>query len=189
MRLVLASRNDHKRLEFARLMTGYVIDPLVDEVELPPETGATLAANALVKAQAAAEATGAASIADDSGIEADALGGGPGIRSARFAGENATDAENLAKFRREVPAGSAIAYVCALAFVDPVAKTTHVVEGRCHGTMSSDPLGQNGFGYDPIFIFNGQQDRRTMAQLSDSEKDAVSHRAEAVKDLMRWLTS
>ena len=152
MRFVLASRNDHKRREFARLMTGHVIDPLPAGVRLPPETGATFAANALAKARAAADASGRASIADDSGIEAEALGGAPGIRSARFAGDDASDADNLARLRREVPAGSGLAYVCALALADPVAGTTHVVEGRCHGTMSADERGERGFGYDPVFV-------------------------------------
>jgi len=187
VRLVLASRNDHKRREFARLMGGHVIDPLPEGVRLPPETGTTFAANALVKAQAAADATGSASIADDSGIEAEALGGGPGIRSARFAGDGASDADNLAKFRHEVPAGSRLAYVCALALVDPAAGTTHVVEGRCHGTMSAHERGVRGFGYDPVFVAAGLQGGRTMAELTDAEKDAVSHRGEAARALMAWL--
>ena len=94
---------------------------LPEEVDLPPEDGDTFAANALGKARAAAGATGRISIADDSGIEAAALGGRPGVRSARYAGEDATDEQNLAKLLAEAPAGSGLAYVCALAYVDPAA--------------------------------------------------------------------
>ena len=95
------------------------LDPLPDGVETPPETGDTYAANALIKARAAAAATGRAAIADDSGIEAAALGGRPGVRSARYAGADASDGENLAQLRREVPPGSALRYVCVVAHVDP----------------------------------------------------------------------
>src|SRR6185437_608055 len=97
VRLLLATRNEHKRREFARLLPGFEVDALPGEVVLPPEDGDTFEANALGKARAAAAATGRASIADDSGIEAAALGGAPGVRSARYAGEDATDEQNLAK--------------------------------------------------------------------------------------------
>src|SRR5256885_10195036 len=117
-RLVLPPRNPQKRGGFARLLGGHAVASLPPGVELPPETGATFVDNALPKARAAAAATGGPAIADDSGIEAAALGGAPGVRSARFAGPGATDAENLDRLRREVPAGSAPAYVCALALVD-----------------------------------------------------------------------
>ena len=109
MRLLLATRNAHKVREFARLLGGVELDPLPDDVETPEETGDTYAENALIKARAAAAATGRAAIADDSGIEAEALGGRPGVRSARYAGEAASDGENLALLRREVPPGSAAA--------------------------------------------------------------------------------
>src|SRR5918912_3229359 len=103
MRLVLSSRNDHKLRELAALLRDHELVPLPADVELPPETGATFADNALVKARAAADATGQAAIADDSGICAAALGGRPGVRSARYAGDGATDEENLAKLLQEVP--------------------------------------------------------------------------------------
>ena len=119
MRIVLATRNAHKQREFARLLPEHEIEALPEAVALPPETGDTFADNALPKARAAAAATGQPAIADDSGIEAAALDGAPGVRSARYAGPDATDAENLDRLRREVPAGSPLAYVCALAFVDP----------------------------------------------------------------------
>ena len=129
MRLVLASRNPHKLRELGELLRPHELVPLPEEVVLPPETGATFAENAAVKARSAAAGTGLPAVADDSGIEAAALGGAPGVRSARFAGEHASDAENLAKLLREAPAGSAVAYVCALAYVgDDGAE--HIVEGR-----------------------------------------------------------
>ena len=186
MRLVLATRNPGKRREFARLLPGHDIDPLPADVVLPPETGDTFAANALVKAQAAARATGQAAIADDSGIQAEALGGAPGVRSARFAGEQASDAENLDRLRREVPAGSGLTYVCALAFV-PADGEAQVFEGRCQGTMAFSPAGRGGFGYDPVFLPADGDARRTMAQLSDGEKDAISHRGHAARSLQAWL--
>ena len=123
------------------------------EVTLPPEDGETFAENALGKARAAARATGRVSIADDSGIEAAALGGAPGVRSARYAGEHATDEENLAKLLREAPAGSALEYVCAIAYVDPRAPgVERVFEGRCTGRLAAEPRGAGGFGYDPAFL-------------------------------------
>jgi len=119
VRLVLATRNAHKAREFATLLAPHEIVPLPGDVELPPETGETFEANAREKALAAARATGLPAIADDSGIEAAALGGAPGVRSARYAGEHATDEENLAKLLREAPAGSPLAYVCALVLAEP----------------------------------------------------------------------
>src|SRR5207248_11250728 len=103
MKLVLASRNAHKVRELGALLAPHELVPLPDEVELPPETGDTFEANARLKAEAAAEATGMPTVADDSGIEASALGGRPGVRSARYAGEQASDAENLEKLPRDVP--------------------------------------------------------------------------------------
>ncbi|HEY6759852.1 MAG TPA: non-canonical purine NTP pyrophosphatase, partial [Baekduia sp.] len=119
MKLVLATRNDHKVEEFSALLAPHEVVALPDAVVLPPETGTTFAETALEKARAASAATGAPALADDSGLEADALGGAPGVYSARFAGEGATDQENLDKLLREAPAGSALAYVCVIALVDP----------------------------------------------------------------------
>jgi XTP/dITP diphosphohydrolase len=186
VRLVLSTRNAHKLRELAAILTAHELEPLPDDVVLPPETGTTFAENALIKARAAAEATGRASIADDSGIAAEALGGAPGVYSARYAGEDATDEENLAKLLREAPAGSAVAYVCALAFVDPDGPTEHVVEGRCEGTLAAEPRGSGGFGYDPAFVPAEHVDR-TMAELSDAEKHAISHRGRAARALESWL--
>jgi XTP/dITP diphosphohydrolase len=201
--LLLATRNEHKRREFARLLPGWEIDRLPDDVELPPEDGETFAENALGKARAAAAATGRASIADDSGIEAAALGGRPGVRSARYAGEHATDEENLALLLREAPAGSALEYVCALAYVDPARSgeerrdRQRLFEGRCSGTLASEPRGERGFGYDPAFVPDERPERErererereteTMAELSDERKDEISHRGRAARALLEWL--
>src|SRR5262249_47962015 len=119
--LVLATRNPHKLREGGRLLApaGIAVEPLPGGIELPPEEGGTFADNALRKARTAADATGRPAIADDSGIEAAALGGAPGVRSARYAGFDASDEDNLVKLMREAPAGSPLKYVCALAYVDP----------------------------------------------------------------------
>jgi XTP/dITP diphosphohydrolase len=187
VRLVLASRNAHKAREFARLLAPHEVAPLPDHVELPPEDGDTFAANALPKARAAARATGRPAIADDSGVEAAALRGAPGVRSARYAGQDASDAENLAKLLREAPAGSPLAYVCALAYVDPAAGREELVEGRCSGRLADVPRGTRGFGYDPAFVPDEEGSGRTMAELSDHEKDAISHRGRAARELLPRL--
>ena len=186
MRLVLATRNAHKVQEFARLLDGVAVEALPDEVELPPETGSTYEENALIKARAAAHATGRAAIADDSGVEAAALDGRPGVFSARFAGEAAGDAENLQKLIAEAPADSGLQYVCALVYVSPEGAEQRF-EGCCAGTMASQPRGEGGFGYDPVFLPSGEGSGRTMAELSDLEKDAISHRGAAARALRAWL--
>jgi XTP/dITP diphosphohydrolase len=220
MRLLLATHNGHKRREFERLFElaapdRVELDVLPDTVTMPPEDGETFAENALGKARAAAAATSRVSIADDSGIAAAALGGAPGVRSARYAGEHATDAENLEKLLREVPAGSALEYVCAIAYVDPGTGVERVFEGRCSGRLAAEPRGERGFGYDPAFLPDetpptdagepsladdglsadmrtpGDQSlaKPTMAELSDEQKDAISHRGRAARALLDWLQS
>ena len=190
MELVLATRNPHKLREFEKLLAPYVVLPLPDDVELPPETGTTFAENAATKARTAADATGRIAVADDSGIAAAALGGRPGVYSARYAGENASDEENLARLLREVPRDGdrGVAYVCALAYAAPDG-TEHLVEGRCEGTLTHDPRGDGGFGYDPAFVPADRDDGRTMAELTQEEKDAISHRGRAARLLATWLDS
>lgn len=189
--LVLATRNPHKLREFARLLApaGIEVRRLPDDVVLPPEDGETFADNALPKARAAATATGRPAIADDSGIEAAALDGRPGVYSARYAGLSATDEENLAKLLREAPAGSALRYVCALAYVDPDSGVEQLFFGYCTGRLAVEPRGEGGFGYDPAFLPDDDEDAsgRTMSELSDTEKDRISHRGAAVAELMSWL--
>jgi XTP/dITP diphosphohydrolase len=187
VRLLLATRNAHKLREFERLLDTVALDPLPDGVDTPPEDGDTYAANALIKARAAVAATGRAAIADDSGIEAEALGGAPGVRTARYAGERATDAENLAKLAAEAPAGSRLRYVCVIAHVDADG-TERTFEGTTDGRVAGQPRGEGGFGYDPLFVpDDGLDDGRTMAELSDGEKDAISHRGRAARALADWL--
>jgi XTP/dITP diphosphohydrolase len=185
--LLLATRNVHKLREFERVLAPYRVAPLPEGVELPPEDGDTFAANALGKARAAAQATGGPAIADDSGIEAAALGGAPGIRSARFAGEHASDEANLDKLLAEAPAGTGLRYVCALVYVDPARGIEEVFEGTCEGVVAASPRGDGGFGYDPAFLPDGDHGGRTMAELGDAEKDAISHRGRAARALLAWL--
>ena len=185
MRLLVATRNPHKLRELGRLLSGVELDPLPDGLPTPREDGDTYAANALIKARAAAAATGRTAIADDSGIEAEALGGAPGVRTARFAGERATDAENLAKLAAEAPAGTGLRYVCVIAHVEPDG-AEHTFEAHATGTVASEPRGEGGFGYDPIFVAD-ETPGRTMAELADDEKDAISHRGRAAQALEAWL--
>jgi XTP/dITP diphosphohydrolase len=202
MELILATRNAHKLREVSRLLAPYglTVAPLPESVELPPEDGESFEANALPKARAAAAALGLPVIADDSGIESAALGGRPGVRSARFAGEHATDAENLAKLLADAPAGSELRYVCALAFVDgaaagagsgaaAAADSERVFFGDCRGRLAAAPAGSAGFGYDPAFLPADRTDNLTMAELSEAEKDAISHRGHAVRAFAEWFTS
>jgi XTP/dITP diphosphohydrolase len=199
LKLLLATHNEHKRREFARLLARpagegrWTLEALKEGITLPPEDGDTFAENALGKARAAAKATGEPTIADDSGIEAAALGAAPGVRSARYAGEHASDEENLRKLMREAPVGSVLEYVCAIAYVDPGSDTERVFEGRCAGRLSGERRGQRGFGYDPAFLPDegpSPDDGRpalTMAELSDEQKDAISHRGRAMAALLDWL--
>jgi len=186
--VIVATRNRHKLVELARVLGERCVEALPDEVELGPETGETFAANALAKARVAAAATGRVTIADDSGIAAAALDGAPGVRSARFAGEHASDEQNLALLIDRVPPGSALAYVCVIAYVDPRSGVERTFEGRCEGTMASARRGSGGFGYDPVFVPAAEgPDGRTMAELDPAEKDAISHRGIALRALAAWL--
>jgi XTP/dITP diphosphohydrolase len=188
--LVLATRNAHKVRELNGMIAPNELELLPSDVELPPETGATFAENALLKAEAAARATGRVALADDSGIEVAALGGAPGIRSARYAGEDATDEENLEKLLTELRgrADRRAAYVCVLALADPTG-AHELFEARCEGIVIDDPRGSGGFGYDPAFVPDERApgDERTMAELAPAEKDEISHRGRAARALLEWL--
>jgi XTP/dITP diphosphohydrolase len=189
-RLVVATRNEHKLRELAEILAGVELLPLPPEVELPAETGETFAENALIKARAARTATGEEAIADDSGIEAWELGGRPGVRSARYAGEGATDEQNLALLIDELrDAGDrSVAYVCVIAHIDAEGRE-RLFEGRCEGTLILEPRGSGGFGYDPAFVpaDTGEGDQRTMAELEPDEKHAISHRGRAARKLAEEL--
>jgi XTP/dITP diphosphohydrolase len=197
--MVLGTRNRGKLAEFRKLLEDLPIDLLgLSDVmpELPPvsEDGTTFEQNATKKAKAIAEATLMVTLADDSGLEVDALGGAPGVRSARFAGERPTDAENnaaLLKALEEVPEEARTArFRCVLCLVDPWTSddgSLCTVHGVCEGSIASSPRGGGGFGYDPLFIVRG--DRHTMAELSDEQKNSISHRARAIQALGPHLQS
>jgi XTP/dITP diphosphohydrolase len=189
LRIVMASRNQHKVRELASVLAPHTIEPLPEWVELPPEDGETFTDNALIKARAAAAATGTSVLADDSGIVVPALAGAPGVRSARYAGPSATDEENLDKLLQDMAGQDdrRAEYVCVLALVEPDG-SERVFEGRCEGRLVSSPRGSGGFGYDPAFVpddLDGSD--RTMAEITPSEKHAISHRGRAARSLAAAL--
>jgi XTP/dITP diphosphohydrolase len=189
-RVVVATGNAHKLAEIARLVAadelGIELIPMAElGVESPVEDGDSFEANALIKARACAAATGLPALADDSGIAVEALGGEPGIRSARFAGAEADDAANNALLLDRLAARGSVtaesrraAFVCAAALVLPCGEE-HVMLGRMEGRVIEAPRGEHGFGYDPLFIADVSTDGRTNGELLPAEKDAISHRAAA----------
>ena len=191
--MILASSNAGKLAELRALLEplGFDLTPQQElGIESPPETGETFLDNALLKARHAAARRGLPAIADDSGIEVDALEKAPGVRSARFAGEAAADEENLWKLlseMRNVPkARRGARYRCVIAFVRSAADQDPVIaEGAWEGSIAAVPRGAGGFGYDPIFVPAGEE--RTAAELAPSEKNAVSHRARALHALIAQL--
>ena len=188
--IALATHNEHKIREIQRICADWGPTWLTirsaDPASFPEvdETEDDYLGNALMKARAVAAATGVPALADDSGIEVDALGGRPGPRSARFAGEGASDAQNLAALLgalKGVPAGGRTArYRCVAALAMPGGEVTHA-EGSCEGTLLTKPRGERGFGYDPIFVPAGWEP--AMAELTDQEKDRISHRGRAFRAL------
>jgi XTP/dITP diphosphohydrolase len=200
MRVVVATGNAHKLAEIARLIDaeglGITLVPMAElGVPSPVEDGETFTENALIKARACVAATGLPAIADDSGITVDALGGAPGVRSARFAGEDADDDANnllllvsLAAAGAETPDARRAAFVCAAALALPDG-TSHVALGRMDGRVVDAPRGEHGFGYDPLFVADVSGDGRTNAELTPQEKDAISHRAAAFAALTPELAA
>jgi len=189
--LILATGNRHKLAEMRELLPEIDLQSLPPGVEMPSEDGDSFAANALIKARAVQRATGAVVVADDSGIAADDLGGAPGIYSARYAGEGASDEENLAKLLREVDAAGGerrAAYVCALVLIDAACEE-HAFEARCAGRLLAEGRGEGGFGYDPAFVPDdtGPDDERTFSELSAAEKHLISHRGRAARMLAEHL--
>jgi len=195
VRVVLASGNSGKLRELGSLLAPFGFDLVAQSalgVETPAETGQTFAENALLKARYAAAATHLPALADDSGIEVDALGGRPGIYSARYAGEGASDQANLRKMldeMRDVPAPRRTArYQCVIAFVETAADSAPILaSGTWEGTLISAPRGLGGFGYDPIFVPRGFD--RTAAELDPGEKNSLSHRGQALRALVAQLQS
>lgn len=191
--MIFATANKHKLREMRELLAGIELEPLPRGVALPPEEGDSFAEIALEKARTAQAATGRAAIGDDSGIEAMGLGGRPGIHSARYGGPGASDEENLGKLLREVgEAGEdrRAAYHCALGLVDADG-SERVFEARCEGRLIEAPRGEGGFGYDPAFVPDdtGPDDPRTMSELSQAEKNQISHRGRAARLLLSHLGS
>ncbi|HEY7594136.1 MAG TPA: RdgB/HAM1 family non-canonical purine NTP pyrophosphatase [Actinophytocola sp.] len=191
-RLLVASRNAKKLEELRRILAGAGVEVIgLDDVPpFPeaPETGATFEENALAKARDAVAATGLPAVADDSGIAVDALNGMPGVLSARWAGSAKSDPANLKLVLEQVAdvpdERLTAAFVCAAALVQPGGEEV-VVRGEWPGTLVREPRGTNGFGYDPIFVPEGET--RTSAELSSAEKDAISHRGRALHQLLPHL--
>jgi XTP/dITP diphosphohydrolase len=189
VKLVLATRNEAKLVELRRILEPLLAAEVIGLADVPayqevPETGATFAENALLKAREAVRHTGLPAVADDSGLAVDALNGMPGVLSARWAGHAAGDAANrrlvleqtadVPDFRRGA------AFICAAALVTPDGRE-QVVEGRLDGVLTRAPRGSNGFGYDPVFQPHGET--RTTAEMDPAEKDAISHRGRAFRAL------
>jgi XTP/dITP diphosphohydrolase len=189
-RIVLATRNEHKIREILRICGDWPVE-WVTRADLPEveETGRTYLDNARLKAHAVAEATDEPTLADDSGIEVDALGGAPGPRSARYAGEGATDEANLRALLRAVagvPRGGRTARYRAVAVLAWPDGGDVQAEGVCEGIIGAEPRGTGGFGYDPIFEPMGWD--RTTAELTPEEKDRISHRGRALRSLRAILS-
>ena len=187
--IALASRNRGKIEEILAICADWPVrwvTALEDPDSWPhvEETGETYLDNALLKAKAVAEATALAALSDDSGIEVDALGGAPGMHSARFAGPNASDEENLAKLIEgvsDVPEPDRTARYRCVAALYRADGSVQWAEGTCEGRLITEPRGSGGFGYDPVFVPHGEA--RTMGELSPEEKNRISHRARALRSL------
>lgn len=186
--LLIATRNTHKTREFAALLGPdfYVTDLTAHAFASVEESGGTFEENAMLKATAASRALPALAVADDSGLEVQSLGGAPGVYSARYAGENATDADNVAKLlatMRNIREREA-QFRCVLALAE-AGETVAVFEGTVRGQIAHAHAGPGGFGYDPIFVPAGYD--RTFAELGPDVKNAISHRARAVARLREYL--
>ncbi len=194
-RLAIATRNAHKLRELAAICADWPVEWVTvethdgewPEVEEPHDT---YLRNALEKAHAVAQALGIPAVADDSGLEVDALGGAPGPRSARYAGQGATDADNryqlLAALKGIPGAGRSARFRCVAAVAWPGGRELHA-EGACEGVLETKERGSGGFGYDPLFVPEGWA--RTMAELEPGEKDRISHRGRAFRALRELLAA
>ena len=191
MRLVIATGNAGKLKELRELLPPpeFEVLPQSQFTSMSvDETGLTFVENAILKARHAAQVSGLPAIADDSGLEVDALDGAPGIYSARYAGEDATDEANLHKLLRSVPVDGdrRVSYVCAVVYFVP-GQVPHVFEETCDGLLAPEPRGTGGFGYDPAFLPLDIDDGRTMAEVTADEKDRISHRGRAARAFRDWL--
>jgi XTP/dITP diphosphohydrolase len=193
--LVIASRNSGKVAEYRRLLSGipFNVLSLADYPSLPEieEHGRTFAENALLKAETVTRLTGELALADDSGLEVDALGGRPGLYSARYSGPGATDEQNNLKLLAELsglPDSQRTARFCAAIAIAGPGLTPRVVEGSCSGAIALSPRGASGFGYDPLFFV--QEAGKTFAEMDKTEKNSYSHRARAfaaAREILRHL--
>lgn len=192
-RLVIATGNQGKVLEIKEMLAGISVElkSLSDFDHLPEvdETGSTFAENAAIKAKAYAELTESKVLADDSGLEVPSLGGAPGIYSARFAGEGASDAENTAKLLKKLENADGnerrACFVCEMAIAEPSGKILFSANGALWGTVTRKAFGINGFGYDPIFVPDGFS--QTLGQLAPEIKNKISHRSVALRQIIYFL--
>ena len=193
MKLVVGTYNAGKIKELNELLAGLPVELFglerfgnVRDVE---ETGATFTENAILKAKDYARQTGFWALSDDSGLEVDALGGAPGVYSARYAGENANDAERIEKLLEELAETGDKArracFVCVMALADETGEICFLAEGVCEGKIAEKMRGANGFGYDPVFVPQGF--KQTFGELSSTVKGEISHRARAIKKIIRFL--
>lgn len=192
MKFLIATNNAHKLEEIRRILAPYSIEAMsLKETGItsdPEETGSTFEENARIKAVAAMKASGMPVVADDTGLMVDALNGAPGVYSARYAGENATDRDRVNKLlyeMRDVPEGKRTArFVCVVCCAFPDGKIISV-RGECEGSIAFEPQGTGGFGYDPIFI--EKSTGRSFASLAGEEKNRLSHRGKALEAFVREL--
>jgi len=193
MNIVLATRNRKKVEELMRMFAGYsIVFQTVDAFPGCPEViedGRTFRQNAVKKAVAIARYTGCLALADDSGLEVDALDGAPGVYSARYAGKDAIDGDNVKKLLKDMmgiddPVSRTARFVCCIALALPDGRSK-TFTGHVKGTIGKRPKGHNGFGYDPVFYPQGHE--RTFAEMEDTEKDDMSHRGRAMKKLYAYL--
>lgn len=193
--LLLGTRNPGKIYEIKLIVgdLGLELHSLQEfsAVDVAEENADTYAGNAILKAQFYARATGMVALADDSGLEVEALGGAPGVLSARYAGEHATDADRrnllLSSLASSDNPNRRARFVCAIAIADTHGEVLNVSEGICEGVINFAPRGDSGFGYDPLFVPEGYD--QTFGELSDNIKNQISHRARALQKIRAWLTS
>jgi len=189
--LVLASRNLHKARELADILSGWEVDALTTDAEPPEETGETFAENARLKAEFGRRhvASGVWVVGEDSGLEVQGLGGGPGVRSARYAGTHGDDEANLERLLAELEGvegeGRRGRYVSELVALAPDGREVGV-RGELAGRIATEPRGSEGFGYDPVFVPDDEE--RTVAELGNAWKARHSHRAQAARALVRALS-
>jgi XTP/dITP diphosphohydrolase len=197
MRFVLATRNRHKLDEYRAILAPHEVEAMPAGIELPPEGVTSFEDNARAKAEALARALASGAgqavvVADDSGIEVAALGGAPGVISARYAGREGDDQANNRRLLTELAAlpgehDRAARFVCAIAFVAPGAAGAGIVRGEWPGAIAAAARGASGFGYDPLFVPAGSE--LTVAQMTEADKNAQSHRARAARALLERLAS